>query len=219
MTLCLDIHTHHPAPQPLGVVSVSLGDFYPLEGQLYSIGFHPWETYDQISTEKWEDFLKKASSPEVVAIGECGIDKIKGGPLFKQMLVLKHQIEISERIGKPLILHDVKAHDVIVGLKRNIQPKQKWVVHGFRAKPSVAKMMTDAGIFLSFGEKFNPDTPKCVPPKMILAETDESPLSISQVIANLSDNLGRDITDLIVRNTANFLYGVNNISDENENVI
>lgn len=205
MTRCLDIHTHHPAPQPLGVVAVTVEEFTPIEGQLYSVGIHPWTTMSAPSLALWNEFERIATMPQVVAIGECGIDKLKGGPLFRQLQVMSRQIEISEKLGKPLIIHDVKAHDVIVGLKRDMNPKQKWVVHGLRGKPSVAKMMTDAGIYVSFGEKFNPETPRSIPEEMILAETDESLLTIEEIIAALSANMGKDMTEIIRQNTENFL--------------
>ena len=205
MILCLDIHTHHMPPQPLGVVSCSPDPCEFLEGQNYSLGIHPWETQTDISPLQWQEFEEKAAFPCVVAIGECGIDKLKGGPLFRQMLIFKHQIDISEKLGKPLIIHDVKAHDIIVGLKRDLKPTQKWLVHGFRGKPSVAKMLTDAGIYLSFGEKFNEETPSTVPEDMILAETDNSQLDIEGIISLLSTNMGKDMTEIIAANTFKFL--------------
>ena len=207
MIPCLDIHTHHPAPQPLGVISCSVDTFNPLDGQLYSVGIHPWDSFKPVSAKVWMDLENIASLPCVVAIGECGIDKLKGGPLFMQLLILKKHIEISEKLNKPLILHDVKAHDVIVGLKRELPVMQNWVVHGFRGKPSVAKMMTDSGIFLSFGEKFNSATPPSIPSELMLAETDESPLPIEDIIAGLSEVFGKDVTDIIRNNTSRFLYG------------
>lgn len=205
MTPCLDIHTHHDPPQPGAVVAVSPGDFNPIDGQYYSVGIHPWDTKSNIPESSWEELRNAAENPAVKAIGEAGLDKINGGLFFRQMIVFKRQIDISEQLNKPLIIHDVKAHDVIVGLKRDLQPKQNWVIHGFRGKPSLAKMFTDLGIYLSFGEHFNPDTPPTVPENLILAETDESLLSIQQIIANLSDNLNKDVTELIAQNTARFL--------------
>lgn len=205
MTLCLDIHTHHLPPQPLGVIAVTPADFHPIPGQYYSLGIHPWDTEREISKKEWDLFDEIAAHPAIVAIGECGLDKLRGGPLFRQMLVMKHQIEISEQLGKPLVIHDVKYHDVIVGLKRDLKPRQKWLVHGFRGKPSLARMMTDVGIYLSFGDRFNPDTLRSVPSERILAETDESPLSIQDVIGKLSADFGEDITALIAANTRDFL--------------
>ena len=213
MTLCLDIHTHHPAPQPLGVISATMDNFSPVEGQLYSVGIHPWDTNTMPGLAEWEKFENIVSLPCVVAIGECGIDKTKGGLLFKQMLIFNRQIELSEKLGKPLIIHDVKAHDIIVGLRKDTEVKQNWVVHGFRGKPTVAKMLTDTGIYLSFGEKYNPAAFPMVPMDKILAETDESPLSIEEIITNLSKDIygeGEEsvklTTDLIRVNTQRFLY-------------
>lgn len=212
MTRCLDIHTHHPAPQPLGVISASISDFNPVEGQLYSIGIHPWETKEEISALQWEKLEKMASLPCVVAIGECGIDKIKGGFMFRQVGAMDKQVDISEKLGKPLIIHDVKAHDIIVGLKKDKQPKQKWLVHGLRAKPTVAQMLVKEGIYLSYGFNYNPESLLQTPQDMILAETDEAPENIEQIIENLSATLGFDATNMILENTSNFLY--NNIQPD-----
>ena len=207
MTLCLDIHTHHPAPQPQAVVSVGIDDFNPIEGQFYSVGIHPWNTNGNVTAQEWEKLDRFAEMPCVVAIGECGIDKLKGGPMFRQLLIWRHHIELSEKLRKPLIVHDVKAHDIIVGIKKDMNPTQPWVVHGLRAKPTVAKMLTDEGIYVSFGEKFNPETPRTVPEQLLLTETDESELTIEQIIFNLSQNLGKDIFTLIKENTNRFLFG------------
>ncbi|MCH5239656.1 MAG: TatD family hydrolase [Muribaculaceae bacterium] len=205
MTRCLDIHTHHAAPQPEGVISVEFDQFNPIAGQLYSVGIHPWVSYRDFTSEAWEEFRKLAMHPQVVAIGECGIDKLKGGFLFNQLLIMKRQIEVSEELGKPLIIHDVKAHDVITGLRRDMEPRQKWAVHGFRYKPTVAKMLIDTGIYLSYGSEFNPESLKITPREMILAETDESPLSIEEIISKLSSVIGEDLTDQIAENSARFL--------------
>ena len=205
MIRCLDIHTHHEAPQPLAVISATPDTFSPVEGQLYSLGIHPWETNSMPNKEDWRKFEELASLPCVVAIGECGIDKLKGGFMFQQLIVMQKQIEISERLKKPLIIHDVKAHDVIVGLKRDLNPVQNWAIHGLRGKPTVAKMMVDAGIYVSFGDNFNPKSPAVVPSELILAETDESSLDIQTVIALLSANLEKEMTPQIALNTARFL--------------
>ena len=203
--MILDIHTHHPAPQPCGVIAVNPSEFQPIPDQFYSIGIHPWDTGGEINEDTWESMEKYASDPQVVAIGECGIDLLKGGPLFKQMQVFKRQIDLSEKIHKPLIIHDVRAHDVIVGLKRDLKPTQQWMVHGFRGKPTVAKMLNDAGIWLSFGEKFNPLSLQSVPIEMILAETDESEMSIFEIIKTLSAVKGTDLTQDIARNVGRFI--------------
>ena len=201
----IDIHTHHHPPRPLAVVSVSPENFSPVEGQLYSVGIHPWETIPNGLKEKMELLSSVAIHPQVVAIGETGIDKLKGGPLFLQMNLFKFHVALSERIGKPLVIHDVKAHDIILGLKKDLNPSQNWMIHGFRSKPTVAEMMLKENIYLSYGEKFNPESLKITPLPMILTETDESQMSIFEIIERLSQCIGFDIKERVIENTLRFL--------------
>lgn len=208
ISMILDIHSHRPAPYPEGVVC--LGDFdAPLVvGQAYSVGIHPWETVSPVSPARWERLEALAADPGVVAIGECGVDLLKGGPLFRQLEVLRRQIELSERLEKPMVLHCVKGADIIMGLKRDLQPAMPWVIHGFRGKPELARQLTSKGILLSFGEKFNPAAVMAVPAGMLLAETDESILTITEIIGSLSRAANRDLTPEIAAATTRFLSSV-----------
>lgn len=204
--MILDIHTHREAPQPKAVISCRPGEFSPVEGQLYSVGIHPWDVAQGITPETWKQLEEALAHPQVVAMGECGIDIPKGGALYKQMLALKKEIEMSESLGKPLILHNVKAQEMLIGIKKDMKPVQPWLVHGFRGKPTVAKMLTDAGMLLSFGERFNDSTLTALDKDLIFAETDESVLSIEDIIAHMSAIRGEDLTPIIAANTARFLH-------------
>lgn len=205
----IDIHTHHPAPQPEGVVALRVnehGDTPALmPGQCFSVGIHPWDTVPADIENCYGILDSLAEAPGVVAIGECGVDLHSGGPLFRQLLVLRHQVELSERLGKPLILHNVKGSDIILGLHRDLRPAQPWAIHGFRQKPEVAAMMTRAGMYLSFGAQFNPLALAEMPEHLILAETDESEMTIGEVIARISAVRDKDMTGVIADNTRRFL--------------
>lgn len=208
--MILDVHTHRPAPYPEGIISLmnpeTILEENPKDGskdgQAYSAGIHPWNTATPVSEETWQWLETMAEDNRVVAIGECGVDLSKGGPLYSQLLVLKRQIEISERVKKPLILHCVKTADIILGLKRDLQPSQPWIIHGFRGKPELMRQLTGKGIFLSFGEKFNPETVMAVPSDRLLAETDESALTITEIIGALSLAANRDLTPGIISLTS-----------------
>lgn len=208
----LDIHTHHTAPYTRGVVNLTYTnkdiDFEANKGveQMYSVGIHPWETISEPSEQQWSWLEATAQKPEIVAIGESGVDLTpRGGAMFRQLQVFKRQIEISESVGKPMIIHNVKGDDVIIGIHRDIKPKQNWAIHGFRRKPQIAEMLLRAGFYLSFGENFNPETIQRIPADRILAETDESSLTIEEIIGKLSAARDEDLTDIIAANTARFL--------------
>lgn len=188
----LDIHTHRPAPCPEGVVSLRIiGESFEefLAGQLYSAGIHPWDVPDLDSEKAFPQLEAIVNNPQVAAIGECGVDLMRGGPLYRQLQVFRRHVELSESVGKPLIIHCVKGDDIVCGLRRDLRPTQPWVIHGYRGKPGGASALLRAGCHLSFGEKFNPGTVAFAldtAPDRILAETDESPLPITEIIANLN---------------------------------
>lgn len=212
MKKILDIHTHHAAPQPFGVVNIRVRketEGYVLDpDQAYSVGIHPWDTVFDAIESKYEILDSLAAQPEVVIIGEAGIDLNIGGPLFRQLNVFRHNVDLSESLQKPLLIHDVKAHDVIVGAHRDLKPSLPWAIHGFRQKPQVAAMLLKAGLYLSFGPNFNSDTLREMPLDRILAETDESELNIDEVIARLAFARGvpaDEMTDIIAENSARFL--------------
>lgn len=203
--MILDIHTHRPAPYPEGIVSLMDMQTPLMEGQFYSVGVHPWDIAEPVTEETFVRLRRLVADPRVAAIGECGVDLTKGGAMFRQIQVLRRQIEISEEAEKPLILHCVKGADIILGLKRDLNPRQTWVIHGFRGKPELARQLTDKGIMLSFGEKFNPDTVMAMPGDMILAETDESILTIEEIIGALSRAANRDVLAEVTANAASLL--------------
>lgn len=202
----LDIHTHKSAPYPEGLVSLRInGESFDeiLPGQLYSAGIHPWDVPDLDAEKAFAQLEEIANNPQIVAIGECGVDLVRGGAMFRQLQVFRHHVELSESIGKPLIIHCVKGDDIICGLRRDLRPAQPWVIHGYRGKPGGASALLRAGCHLSFGEKFNSDTVAFAldtTPDRILAETDESPLSITEIITNLHLS-----PTLIASNTADLL--------------
>ncbi len=179
----LDIHTHNLKARN-AIISVS-PSFSPDEGKIYSVGIHPWDTAEVLPSD-WPDMLlRKAQLPSVVAVGETGLDKLKGADLRHQEEIFLKHVEVSEALGKPLILHVVKAFPEIIGLKRRLKPRQPWIVHGFRGKPELARELVNHGFYISFGEKFNEGVTRVVPTERLFAETDESTLPIESIVAKI----------------------------------
>lgn len=212
--MILNIHTHTLAPDTEAIIDISshireadsfsIPSDYP-DTQLFSAGFHPWWLSDEPADTILDKIEAAAANPRIALIGESGIDIPKGGPLFRQMNIFRKMIEISEKNRKPLLIHDVKAHEIILGLHKEMRPTQPWIIHGFRYKPSVAEMFIRQGFYISFGPLFNPLSLPVVPLDRILAETDESSVPVREVIDALSDARGVDLTRTIGQNSANLL--------------
>lgn len=175
MTMCSnlfgvsDAHTHilkHDA-----VVNRYPGDPMP-QGYTYSVGIHPWHTADA-SPDQWQQLESLAARSDVVAIGETGLDKQTAVPFQVQLDAFRRHIALSERFSKPLIIHDVRAHQEILALHSALRPTQTWIIHGFRGKPALAQMFLSQGFYLSLGPRHNPDTLAAIPHDRLLRETDQ----------------------------------------------
>lgn len=180
----IDIHTHNPEAAFPSVISVKPGAEF-IAGKRYSVGIHPYSLAED-DVIPIELLRMDAERPEVVAIGETGIDKLKGGPVDRQIEIFEIHAELSERLGKPLILHVVKGFAEVIALKRKIKPRQQWIVHGFRGKPELARELLRHGFDLSLGERFNKDTAAIIPAEHLWVETDNSPLSIAEIAARVA---------------------------------
>lgn len=213
--MILDIHTHCKTANPLAIIDISnevaQSGFtsealarYP-DYQLFSVGIHPWTLTEDVAPEHLSRVMEVAERQDIALIGETGIDTHRGGPLFRQLTIFKTMAELAEKVGKPLLIHDVKAHDVIIGLYRDMRPSQPWIIHGFRQNQSVAEMLMREGFYLSFGPMFNPVTVHTIPTDRMLAESDDSGVQIPEVIHLLSDTRGFDLTDTIAANSARIL--------------
>lgn len=175
-----DIHHHCSNPDDNDdcsrIVNLNHYDNIPSRGY-YSIGIHPWLTENMSKDDidkAIEAMASKAADERIVAIGECGIDLLRGGKADLQEYAFRRQIELSELLKMPLIIHMVKSADSIIRIKKELNPAQPWIIHGFRGKPQLAIQLTGQGISLSFGKKYNEQSLLVTPDDMKYFETDES---------------------------------------------
>ena len=86
--------------------------------------------------------------------------------------MLTRHVALSERLGKPLLLHVVRAYAEILALHKRVRPSQPWIVHGFRGKPALALQLVKAGFYLSVGPDCPQATVDVIPLERLLHETD-----------------------------------------------
>lgn len=180
-----DIHTHslEKYPNTISIVNLSPDNYKALHTsvELFSIGLHPWH----IHADRLEEdilFIKETiSHPHAKMIGECGLDKVCETPFDLQEKAFIAQINISEQIGKSLIIHCVKAFDEVIALKKKMNPQQDWIIHGFRGKPEQALQLAKFGFFFSLGTKFNINSIQTIPLHQLFFETDDENTDIRLV--------------------------------------
>ena len=175
-----DCHTHN-RQQPFAIINAEASKIAFNERLLYSAGIHPWWIENASESLISSTLQLAASTANVVAIGECGIDHAISTPLVIQQKIFYQHIALSESAKKPLIIHCVRAWQELLAMHSAAKPHQPWIIHGFRAKPSVAEKLLQQGLYLSFGHRFNTESLLITPAERMFVETDDSGLDIAAV--------------------------------------
>lgn len=207
----LDVHAHGCGKCGHAVVSGSPAEILDMIGRgcpgLFSVGLHPWDTQRLRAADidgELARLAEVAALPRVVAVGECGLDTLRGAPPEVQEAIFRGQVEISESVGKPLVLHVVKTGHRIMRLCKLFSRdfpdglRQPWIWHGFRGSPSQALqfLALRPENYISFGDRFNASTPGVVPLPRLLVETDESQEGIAGIIARVAHAASIDASAL-----------------------
>jgi TatD DNase family protein len=177
--------------------------------QAFSSGIHPWFLKKNKIEEELVLLENKLQNKNCFALGECGLDKLIAVDFELQKEVFKKQIQLSEKYKKPLIIHCVKAHQEIIEINKEVNPKQVWILHGFNKNKQLAESLLKNGIILSFGSgiiknKKLQEVFLELPISSILLETDASELEIQEIYQKASEIKNSSLTDLQVAIYQNF---------------
>lgn len=149
------------------------------------MGIHPW----YIHPGHWENQLRslrdRSSHPGILAIGECGLDKVCATPFSLQVQVFQAQVEWANTIGKPLVIHCVRAWEEVLALLEEANIRVPVLFHGFSKNTQLARRITGKGYYISLGKALQrpgiQDVLRAVPANRFFLETDEAELSIGEI--------------------------------------
>lgn len=186
----IDIHTHDETPKDgvLKIVNLGLEETCPQQG-LFSYGIHPWDLdSSDFQLEEALSILKeRLASPQAIALGEAGLDKMHPASYERQTLAFGQQIMISETMRKPLIIHDVRSHNEVIALRKKHHARQAWILHGFNGTEQDIQQLTSQGICLSVGEALlHPERKiskaiKTIDLDFLFLETDTAEIEIAEI--------------------------------------
>lgn len=185
----INIH-HHKSVDPkgsFGLHNILCSTLVPelLAGRYYSVGIHPWYI-DEVQNQL--DVLKLIGSmKQVLAIGEAGLDKKRGAPMAMQQQVFEQQIQLSDELQKPLVVHCVGAFGKLYELRKKHLSSMPWIIHGYNGSVEMMKQLEGVGCYFSFGHGVMNAHGKSAtslaqtPLNKIFLETDESDVPIEDV--------------------------------------
>ncbi|MBT1443473.1 TatD family hydrolase [Shewanella sp. JM162201] len=176
----------------------------------FALGVHPWwaaEDWPGQVSQLRTQLYGLGGERRLVAIGECGLDKIRADNWQWQVPLLEAQLELAAELELPLILHCVKAHNELLSLLSRYKLPRKGVIHGFYGSVEIARRYIELGFKLGIGGLvLNGDASKLhkvvaeLPIDSFICETDSpamapksshsrrnSPLIIVQIITKVAD--------------------------------
>lgn len=194
----INIHTHSYKPNEKQIsIENILKDFRDIpDDHPVSAGLHPW--YLENADEEFDLLKTICRRQNVVAIGECGLDRLAQTDWKKQVVFFKAQLDLATSLNKPVIIHCVRAFSEIISMLAGITVPV--IFHGVNKKLSTVEPLIQRGYYLSFGKAIlNPggtiiNTLRAVPPFQLFLETDDSEATIQEIyktaagIRNVSEN-------------------------------
>lgn len=155
MTKYIDIHTHNPRED---VLSPTMA------------GIHPWQA---------EIGYELPCLTECDIIGETGLDYACEVDRDRQKELFQKHLERARQLGKPVVLHTVRALEDTLSILREFKCLKGVVFHGFIGSKEQAMECLKRGYYLSFGER-SLRSPKSIealritPLSQLFCETDDN---------------------------------------------
>lgn len=182
----VNIHTHRalvPSAEEIGIPNVIISK-NTLLPQVSSLGIHPWYV-DSNPKVQLDALWVHANDKQVVAIGECGLDKLCDTEWHVQEDVFRAQIALANKVSKPLIIHCVRAYQECMQLLRDEKAEVPVLFHGYNRNPRLAQQLLNRGYYLSLGGSICRGKSDALiqelPLDRIFLETDDNPIKIEAI--------------------------------------
>lgn len=190
-----DFH-HHKKYVRDGIYNLDIREIPP--DVPYSIGIHP-NDIDINDINDQLNWMKSMMFQHCFAIGECGLDSLVPIDQKIQEEVFLKQINISNEVKKPVIIHCVRKFYEVISFKRKAE--QPMIIHGFNKKQKIAEDLLANNFYLSFGKAvlYNlslQDILKNTPLDKFFLETDNDDFKIEELYVKVSEIKKISLEDL-----------------------
>jgi TatD DNase family protein len=167
----------------------------------FSVGLHPWDLEKTDMDQALEKVQEATGNPQVMAIGEAGLDAMIPTPMDVQEQAFAAQLKIAEAADLPVIIHAVKSFQELIGFVKTQAPAVPMIIHGFRGGAQLAGDLLKFGFMLSFGESLLRSKKATaafreVPDGKFFLETDESEVPISDIYKQAAQLRSVSVQDL-----------------------
>ena len=197
---CYDAHTHTIPDYNMGIYQSDA----VYTASLFSVGVHPW----QADVKTLSEIIPAIHHQNCRAIGEVGLDRLKGPSMEIQRAMLLSQLALANELQKPVIFHLVRAWDEFYALLKSKQ-QTPWIIHGFNSPKQFPRLL-QTNVLFSLGPASlqNPHMQSIlskIPLNRILFETDDTATDINQVYRDYSQATSTPLEEVNAQIEQNFL--------------
>lgn len=218
----IDFHTHRFKSNVfIQILNVFAQDLpVPDDGNFYSTGLHPWHIGLGNGDKGLHSIELAATHKNMLAVGECGLDRSIATDFTVQEHYFRQQIAIAEKHSKPLVVHCVRAFPELMKLKKETKSSVPWIIHGFRGNGETARQLIGQDFYFSIGQTLLNDSLKkeilsLFPTRRLFFETDDGPTPIIKIYTLASQILNTDTEELrgIIFENFSRLFGDKNVGN------
>lgn len=208
----IDIHTHNSSSNEANAFclkNIILPDqVVPNEG-FYSAGWHPWFIKEHSLNEIEQKLTLVCPMPQIIAVGECGLDRAINLPMNIQTEVFELHLHQAKELHKPLIVHAVRSYSDILQLLKKHHFQLPIIFHNYSGNEQQTKQFLKFNPYFSFGESVKKNRKmvriiNAIPADRLFLETDESELSIEKIYLSAATALGTPFDELTRQMNKNF---------------
>ena len=218
MSTLFNIHSHRAGGEnEITIINIHQDFQNPLPKGYFSAGIHPRYIQSDNHEHQFEALAILLQLPSVLAVGECGLDKLCDSDWNVQMDVFIKQIKLANQINKPLIIHCVRAFEEIQKSLKENNCHVPVIFHGFTKNSSIlAQTLIKTGAYLSFGKGLFQESVapifKQIPNDRFFLETDNSEFSIQSIYERAAEIKNVSLNELmsIVLANKNLIFGTIN---------
>lgn len=173
------------------------------------LGIHPWWV-DQLHDDEIDQFFLQIEKvkDQIIAIGECGLDRVHHADFERQKMVFKKHLEFSSKL--PLILHNVRASSDLYNFI-NVTNSRAIIIHDYQGSVQETKEWLKRGAYFSYGRKLligknskALESLEIIPLDRIFLETDDMTADIEEVYLAFSVRQNIDLYKVCMQIEENF---------------
>lgn len=184
----IDFHTHQiNREENIQILNVFAQNLPKVEPEsLFSAGLHPWHIGKVNPEECIRAIEQAAHQKNMLAVGECGLDRSISTDLELQKLYFREQIHLAEKYSKSLIIHCVRAYSDVLNLKKETRSGVPWIIHDYNGNLETTLSLIRHGFYFSVGEQLLKNESKQqifqnIPTNRLFLETDDREISIGEI--------------------------------------